>query len=101
MKGADDPVTALLSFQLGCDQPAADQGAFTYPDSGGAPNALATEQGVWGAAEAAFPLGPVTFATAPVPCQPATTTTSTTTTRRRARPRAGRRGRRRTELHRD
>jgi hypothetical protein len=71
-------MTALLSFQLGCDAPASDQGAFTFPGSGGAPNPLATEQGAWGAAEAAFPLGTVTWSAAPVPCQAAPTTTTTT-----------------------
>jgi hypothetical protein len=69
VKGSADPMTSLLSFQLGCDQAAADQGAFTFPGSGGATNALATEQGVWGAARATFPLGAVTFADAPTPCQ--------------------------------
>ena len=35
----------------------ADQGAFTFPGSDGAPNVLATEQAVWGAMPRAFPLG--------------------------------------------
>ena len=78
VKGKANPMTALLSFQLGCDAPASDQGAFTFPGSGGAPNPLATEQGAWGAAGAAFPLGPVTWSAAAVPCQaPASTTTTT------------------------
>jgi hypothetical protein len=78
VKGGADPMTALLSFQLGCSAPAADQGAFTFPGSGGAPNPLATEQGAWGTAEAAFPLGDVTWSAAPVPCQAAPSSTTTT-----------------------
>jgi len=76
VKGSVDPMTALLSYQLGCDAPASDQGAFTFPGSGGAPNVLATEQGAWGAAEASFPIRSVTWSAAPVPCQRATTTTA-------------------------
>ncbi len=79
LKGVDDPMTALLSFQLGCTAPAADQGAFTFPGSGGAPSPLATEQGAWGAAEAAFPLATVSFSAAPVPCQPVSTTSTVPT----------------------
>ena len=74
------PFTSLLGFQLGCDADPADQGAFTYPGSDNAPNALATEQAIWGAMGQAFPLGPVTFAAAPVPCLPATTTVPGDTT---------------------
>ncbi len=77
LKGSDDPMTALLSYQLGCDAPAADIGAFSFPGSGGAPSAIATEQATWGASLAPFPLGTVSFTDAPVPCQ-ATPTTSTT-----------------------
>jgi hypothetical protein len=73
-----DPTTALLSFQLGCDADPADQGAFTFPGAGDAPNALATDQATWGAAARPFPLTDVTFAAAPVPCLPAPTTTTTT-----------------------
>ncbi len=76
-KGSNNPMTALLSNQLGCDAAVADRGAFTYPGTGGAPNGLATEQGAWGAAEAAFPIGTITWSAAPVPCQPAMTTTTT------------------------
>jgi hypothetical protein len=75
-KGADTPLSALSSFQLGCDAAAADQGAFTFPGSGGGPSLLATEQAVWGEAQTAFPLGPVSFTDAPAPCQPTTTTTA-------------------------
>ena len=60
--GTDTALSALLGFQLGCDARSADQGAFTYPGLGRpTPNALATQQAVWGAAQHAFPLGPVTF----------------------------------------
>ncbi len=70
------PLSALQSFQLGCDAASSDQGALTFPGSGGAPNLLATEQGAWGLAQVAFPLTSPTFTPSPVPCQ-ATTTTST------------------------
>jgi hypothetical protein len=79
-----DPLSSLLGFQLGCDADPADQGAFTFPGSDGAPNLLATQQAIWGAVPRTFPLGAVAFGTAPVPCQapPTTPTTrgSTTTT---------------------
>ncbi len=74
-----DPMTSLLSFQLGCDQPASDQGAFTFSGSGGATNALATEQATWGAAQAPFPLDSVEFTATPVPCQIVPPTTTPTT----------------------
>ncbi len=80
VKGSSSPLTALLSFQLGCDADAADQGALTYPGGGDAPNLLATEQGAWGLAQVAFPLGTVSFSPSPLPCQPTTTTTSTPST---------------------
>lgn len=49
-KGADDPVTALLSFQLG-------DGAFFYPSppAPNTPDALATEQALPALAKKAFP----------------------------------------------
>ena len=75
-KGADTALSALGTFQLGCDAAAPDQGAFTFPGSGGGPSLLATEQAVWGEAETAFPLGSVSFTDPPVPCQPTTTTTA-------------------------
>ncbi len=78
-KGSDSPLTALVSYQLGCDAAAPDQGALTFPGTGGAPNLLGTEQGAWGLAQAAFPLGSVDFTPSPVPCQPTTTTTSSPT----------------------
>ena len=38
------PLAALLSFQLGCEAPEADRGAFTFPGSNNAPNGFATAQ---------------------------------------------------------
>ena len=64
-----NPIEALLRFQLGCDAEPADQGAFTFPGSDGAPSPLATEQAVWGTSQRAFPLAAVTFDAAPLPCQ--------------------------------
>jgi hypothetical protein len=71
-----NPLGALGAFQLGCDAAVADRGALTFPGGGGAPNQLATEQGAWGLAEAAFPLASPTFTPSPAPCEPTTTTTS-------------------------
>lgn len=80
-KGAADPYTSLLGWQLGCDQAAADRGAFASPFSSGAADAFATRQAVWGAAGKPFPLtGPASFQVAPVPCAPPTTTTTAPTT---------------------
>lgn len=73
-----DPLTSLLSWQLGCDADAADRGAFASPFSDGFPDLLATEQAVPAAALRTFPLGEVTFVVGPVPCEvPASTTTVT------------------------
>ena len=47
---------ALLSFQLGCAAPTADRGAFTFPDTGGAPNLFATVQAVPAALGVAAPV---------------------------------------------
>jgi hypothetical protein len=78
--GSADPVTSLLSWQVGCDAAAGDQGGFASPFSAGAPDPGATGQAVWGAAGKPFPLtAPVVFADAPVPCVAPTTTTTTTT----------------------
>jgi hypothetical protein len=79
VKGTASPVQALLSFQLGCDAAVADRGAFTFPGSGGAPSAIATEQAVWGTSGRTFPLGTVTWSSDVVPCQVTPSTTSTTT----------------------
>ena len=68
VEGSNTALSALLAFQLGCDAPAADRGAFTYPGTDDAANALATEQGTWGASLHAFPLGAVTFGPAADPC---------------------------------
>lgn len=85
-----DPITRLLSFQLGCEA-AEDAGAFFFPISGSdpAPNVLATVQAVPAAAGEAFPLdnpqiasdqpsvpcrapGPHAEPRSPVPSAPAT-----------------------------
>ena len=80
-KAGGTPFTSLLGFQLGCAAAPADQGAFTFPGTDGAPNALATEQAVWGAMARPFPLSGVSFTDAPVPCQvPVTTVPGVTTT---------------------
>lgn len=64
-----DPVSSLLSWQLGCDVPAADQGGLASPFSDGAPDLFATQQGVWGLALAPFPLPPASpLRPAPAPC---------------------------------
>ncbi len=69
---------AWCRYQLGCDAAAADQGALTFPGTGGAPNLPGHRAGhVGDCAEAAFPLGAVTWSRpSPVPCQPTTTTTT-------------------------
>ncbi len=76
LKGSSSPLTVLASYQLGCDAAVADRGALTFPGTGGAPNLLGTEQGAWGLAQAAFPLGAFTFSPSPEPC-PASATTTT------------------------
>lgn len=87
VQGSADPVTSLLSWQVGCDAPAADQGGFASPFSSGAPDPGATGQAVWGAAGRTFPLdGAVTFTAAPVPCLAPTTTTTTAPTSTTAAP---------------
>jgi hypothetical protein len=80
VEAAGDPVSSLLGFQLGCDAAPADQGAFTFPGTNGAPNALATPQAVWGATARSFPLTRTTFSPAPVPCQQPVGEASTPTT---------------------
>lgn len=76
------PLAALLSFQLGCDAPEADRGAFTFPGSNEAPNGFATAQAIAPAAGVSVPFtgGPVAPGVTPLDCTPATTTTTTTTT---------------------
>ena len=71
-----DPVGSLLAWQVPCGQ--AEAGAFTSPFSGGDPDQFASQQGVWGAAVATFPLGPVTFVDGGDPCAEAPATTTTT-----------------------
>jgi hypothetical protein len=78
---AATPLGALLSFQLGCDAPTADRGAFTFPGANGAPNGFATAQAV-GAAAGATVLsepGDVTPGVTPLDCAPTTSTTTSTT----------------------
>jgi len=77
MKGSHNPVTSLLSWQLGCDAAVADRGAFASPFSDGEPDMFATRQAVWGASLQPFPFTPGSFHPAAVPCQ---VTVSTTTT---------------------
>jgi hypothetical protein len=79
LDGGTSPYTSLLSWQLGCDEPVADRGAFASPFSDGSPDSFATAQAVLGAAERTFPLGEVTFTDAPVPCELAGPTTTPTT----------------------
>lgn len=77
------PLSALLSFQLGCDTPEADRGAFTFPGSNGAPNGFATAQALGAAAGVPFVFTPgdVTAGVTPLDCTtPTSTTTSSTTT---------------------
>ncbi len=75
--GGANPLTSLLSWQLGCDAPAADQGALASPFSDGAPDLFATQQGVWGLALAPFPLPEAApLAPAPTPCRPEGPTTT-------------------------
>jgi hypothetical protein len=77
---AATPLQALLSFQLGCDALAGDEGAFTFPGSNDAPNGFATAQAVPAAAGAAavFEPGAITPGVTPLDCGPATTSTTTT-----------------------
>lgn len=74
------PLGALMSFQLGCDVPEADRGAFTFPGSNNAPNGFATAQAVPAAAGVPVLFEPTEIA-AGVPtldCTPPTSTTTTT-----------------------
>jgi hypothetical protein len=48
-KGTGNPMSALLSYQLGCSDPAADRGAFYFPGDR-SPNVIATVQAVPAAA---------------------------------------------------
>lgn len=88
--GADDderfadrsasPLGALLSFQLGCDVPEADRGAFTFPNSNDAPNGFATAQAVPAAAgvPVLFEPGEIATGVPTLDCTPPTSTTTTT-----------------------
>jgi hypothetical protein len=74
------PLGALLSFQLGCDVPEADRGAFTFPGSNDAPNGFATAQAVPAAAGAPvlFEPGEIVAGVPALDCTPPTSTTTTT-----------------------
>jgi hypothetical protein len=57
----------LLSYQLGCTDPAANRGAFFYPGSRN-PNTFATVQAVPALLQRAFPVGKVaTLKSPPAP----------------------------------
>ncbi len=71
-----DPLSSLLSWQIGCDAPDEEIGAFASAWSAGAPDTLATQQAVPAAALAPFPLDPVVPAPTPIPCEPVSTTTT-------------------------
>ena len=58
LAGTNTALSALLAFQIGCDAVVANRGAFTYPGEGTGPNALATQQAVWGAIPALVPARP-------------------------------------------
>lgn len=60
-KGTDDAMTALLSWQVGTEGAAADQGAFAASFAPGLADLYATRQAVWGAALAPFPFLFVAF----------------------------------------
>ena len=77
---AASPLQALLSFQLGCDALAGDEGAFTFPGSNDAPNGFATAQAVPAVAgvPAVFEPGDIVADVAPLDCGPAATSTTTT-----------------------
>ncbi|WP_078978351.1 hypothetical protein [Embleya scabrispora] len=68
--GTLNPYTSLLSWQIGCTANPGDVGAFASPWSSGAPDLLATQQSVWGAAGAPFPLNPSFTTPTPTPCIP-------------------------------
>lgn len=77
-----DPYTSLLGWQLGCEAPEDQRGAFASTFSEGAPDLLATLDAIAGAASAPYPpAGPVSFAPAPeLDCGGGSTTTTTTST---------------------
>lgn len=53
------PYDSLLSWQLGCESPAGERGAFSSPFSNGSPDAFATVDAVPAAAGVVYPLPPV------------------------------------------
>jgi hypothetical protein len=72
VEGGSSPFDSLLGWQITSGDPD-DIGAFASAFSDGLPDLFSTQQGVWGVAGAAFPLGPVDF-----DGPDDTTTTSTT-----------------------
>ena len=71
--------TALLSFQLGCADAAADRGSFTFPDTGGKANLYASVQAVAGALELPLPLSSAEKLVPGLPAVDCTTTTTSST----------------------
>lgn len=74
VSGGTSLVASLLSWRLDCAVLPADCGAFASPFSGGAADAFATRQAVWGLS------GGTLLVTGPVSFQQATTTTTSTST---------------------
>ncbi len=79
---ASTPMAALLSYQLGCDVPAEDRGAFTFPGSNDAPNGFATAQAVAPAMGAAvvFDPGEIAAGVVPLDCSESPTSSTSTST---------------------
>lgn len=73
VEGGSSPFDSLLSWQITAGD-AADIGGFASAFSDGLPDLFASQQGVWGVAGVAFPLGPVDFG------GPDETTSTTSTT---------------------
>jgi hypothetical protein len=83
--GGVNALDALGGYQLGCDRPAGDRGAFWYdfgqPGDRERPDVLATVQAVPAVAGTPFPLRSPSLGEVPVdPCQGATTTTTAVAT---------------------
>lgn len=80
-KGGVTARAALLAFQLGCDRPAADRGAFWYdfgaPADRTTPNLSATAQAVPALAGQPFPFRAIVTLSTPDPCAPVSSSTST------------------------
>jgi hypothetical protein len=80
--GIEDSTRALLSFQVGCGEPATERGGFASPFSAGLSDLIATVDAVPGVAGLPLPVAAATpSADLPVvDCTLPTTTTTTTTT---------------------